>query len=80
MDVEHEVHDRVGARGQGVAVLRREDQRRNVLVHELGHALGFCHTSDGGKTAVQSVMWPYASAHEVPTEVDKANYRRLWGS
>lgn len=56
------------------------EMRRNVLVHELGHALGFCHKSDGGKTAVQSVMWANASAHEAPTEVDKANYRKLWGS
>lgn len=56
------------------------EMRRNVLVHELEHAHGFCHKSDGGKSAVQSVMWANASAHGVPTEVDKANYRKLWGS
>ncbi|WP_326674940.1 matrixin family metalloprotease [Streptomyces sp. NBC_01237] len=54
------------------------DARRAVAVHELGHALGLCHKTEN----VLSVMWsnqPRRTPLQAPTDVDKANYERLWG-
>ncbi|KOU76254.1 hypothetical protein ADK96_02190 [Streptomyces sp. IGB124] len=54
--------------------------RRMVAAHELGHALGLCHKSGSGKNAVSSVMWPDAAQYpDAPTDVDKANLKKLWG-
>jgi hypothetical protein len=52
--------------------------QRNILGHELGHALGLCHKD----IRVESMMWVkvYDGAFvESPTAVDRANYRKLWG-
>lgn len=54
--------------------------RRMVAAHELGHALGLCHKSGSGKNAVSSVMWPDVAQYpDTPTDVDKANLKKLWG-
>ncbi|MFI6644530.1 hypothetical protein [Streptomyces sp. NPDC050504] len=49
--------------------------RRNIVVHELGHALGLCHKSD----RVSSALRTGVSTTQYPTVVDKANYLKLWG-
>ncbi|MFC9820017.1 matrixin family metalloprotease [Streptomyces erythrochromogenes] len=54
--------------------------RRMVAAHELGHALGLCHKSGSGRNAVSSVMWPDVARYpDAPTDVDKANLKKLWG-
>ncbi|MEU9028998.1 hypothetical protein AB0D46_16040 [Streptomyces sp. NPDC048383] len=55
--------------------------QRWIAVHELGHALGLCHKSNGGASYVKSVMWtdPIEAGFADPQDVDKANYRKLWG-
>ncbi|AQT70364.1 matrixin family metalloprotease [Streptomyces sp. fd1-xmd] len=54
--------------------------RRMVAAHELGHALGLCHKSGSGPNAVSSVMWPDVARYpDAPTDVDKANLKKLWG-
>ncbi|MFI8437357.1 matrixin family metalloprotease [Streptomyces sp. NPDC079020] len=60
------------------APFNTRDARRAVAVHELGHALGLCHKKEN----VLSVMWtnqPRRTPLQAPTDVDKANYERLWG-
>ncbi|AWZ04896.1 MULTISPECIES: matrixin family metalloprotease [unclassified Streptomyces] len=56
-------------------------KRRQIAAHELGHALGLCHKSDaGGPGYVRSLMWPAAHEYfDLPQDVDKANYSKLWG-
>ncbi|MFF4322982.1 hypothetical protein [Streptomyces sp. NPDC001568] len=53
--------------------------QRWIAVHELGHALGLCHKSNGGAGYVKSVMWtdPIEAGFADPQDVDKANYRKL---
>ncbi|MFF0430025.1 matrixin family metalloprotease [Streptomyces sp. NPDC004520] len=52
---------------------------RYVALHELGHALGLCHKAE----TVLSLMWQNAppKGYEITwiPDVDKANYKRLWG-
>ncbi|MFF3088219.1 hypothetical protein ACFVRB_24730 [Streptomyces nojiriensis] len=51
-----------------------------VATHEPGHALGLCHKSGSGKSAVRSVMWPDVAQYpDAPTGVDKANIKKPWG-
>ncbi|MER7759443.1 hypothetical protein [Streptomyces sp. NPDC097619] len=54
----------------------QRDWRRYVFLHEGGHSLGLCHKSD----RVASLMWRRSPTQItwVP-DVDKANYKRLWG-
>ncbi|MFF5969951.1 hypothetical protein ACFY7C_00330 [Streptomyces sp. NPDC012769] len=49
--------------------------RQNIVVHELGHALGLCHKAD----TVNSALRKNVSTKHVPTAVDQANYNKLWG-
>ncbi|MEU6977802.1 MULTISPECIES: matrixin family metalloprotease [unclassified Streptomyces] len=49
--------------------------QKNIVLHELGHALGLCHKAD----TVDSVMRKAASPKTVPTAVDVANIRKIWG-
>lgn len=49
--------------------------QKNIVVHELGHALGLCHKAD----TVESVMRKAASPKTVPTAVDVANIGKIWG-
>ncbi|MER8047668.1 hypothetical protein [Streptomyces sp. NPDC094032] len=49
--------------------------RKNIVLHELGHALGLCHKAD----TVDSVMRTDASLKVVPTAVDQANYKHICG-
>ncbi|MET9695120.1 matrixin family metalloprotease [Streptomyces sp. NPDC006514] len=58
-----------------------QTKRRQIAAHELGHALGLCHKSDaGGSGYVRSLMWPTAHEYfDLPQDVDRANYAKLWG-
>ncbi|MFB7449831.1 hypothetical protein [Streptomyces sp. NPDC056194] len=51
--------------------------QQSVAAHGLGHALGLCHKAD----TVFSLMWKNVANPPVsgPTEVDKANYKKMWG-
>ncbi|MFJ8016883.1 hypothetical protein [Streptomyces sp. NPDC096339] len=53
--------------------------QRQVAAHEIGHALGLCHKSDGGGSYVRSLMWKEPQdVFDSPTDTDKANYKALW--
>ncbi|MFC9730627.1 matrixin family metalloprotease [Streptomyces roseolus] len=56
-----------------------KERIRYVALHELGHALGLCHKADN----VVSLMWKNAPSpgYEITwiPDVDKANYKKLWG-
>ncbi|WP_158983290.1 matrixin family metalloprotease [Streptomyces sp. NRRL F-5193] len=54
-----------------------EKFQRSVAAHELGHALGMCHKAQ----SVFSLMWKAVADPPVekPSDVDKANYRKIWG-
>ncbi|MFB8040264.1 hypothetical protein ACFC8F_03055 [Streptomyces hydrogenans] len=49
--------------------------RKNVVIHELGHALGLCHKAD----RVNSALHVETNDRTAPTAVDMANYSKLWG-
>ncbi|MER5737292.1 hypothetical protein ABT117_16645 [Streptomyces sp. NPDC002262] len=53
----------------------KDDYRKNVVIHELGHALGLCHKAD----SVNSALHVATNDKSAPTAVDKANYLKLWG-
>ncbi|MFH9742607.1 M12 family metallopeptidase [Streptomyces roseolus] len=53
----------------------KDGYRKNVVIHELGHALGLCHKAD----RVDSALHVATNDKTAPTAVDKANYLKLWG-
>ncbi|MFJ2419214.1 matrixin family metalloprotease [Streptomyces brevispora] len=53
--------------------------RRRVAVHELGHALGFCHKSKAGPASLMKKRLVDQPGDGRPTRLDRTNYHKLWG-
>ncbi|MFD4373826.1 hypothetical protein [Streptomyces sp. NPDC058486] len=61
----------------------KDEHRRRVAAHELGHALGFCH-KEYGYGMYPSLLWAdyrHISGKKIngPTESDVKAYHALWG-
>jgi hypothetical protein len=59
--------------------LGTQGKRRLVAVHELGHALGFCHKSPDWYATVMAPHVRDIPPDGRPTDRDRSNYRALWG-
>ncbi|GHJ98100.1 hypothetical protein SNE510_76190 [Streptomyces sp. NE5-10] len=53
----------------------KDDYRKNVVIHELGHALGLCHKAD----RVNPTLHMATNSKSAPTAVDKADSMNSWG-